>query len=796
MKRWAAIPVLLLGIGLVATAEARPKRVKPEAVVAAVEEARRAVEDAAWLAVPPAPVLPARRHIGVTVAGGVSLGVYEAGFMYVFTESMKVLGTRLPLFTGASAGSANAIISAVNSCLPVNADPTEDLGWKVWMGIGYDALFDPARVSSVSLFNRDALILATDHVRERVAEGLPADCDVVLGMATTRSKSRIVTLASGLDVPSQDEKFVFRIRGQGFGKPPLIENYVDPRSRTEQPLMPMRALRHADDMEVALRNFDQLVEVVFASMAFPIAFAPKTLEYCHARSVDPNEALVERPSCETPELRDDFVDGGVYDNNPLRLAHNITRQGMRLDEQGQTFWRDPVSPPARNPPFEGMEYLYVDPGTPAYPTVDEVRTVDDGELIAQVIGLAMSFVETSRSRELYELMRGNAELEGRMRLSHVHYPTASEHLYAFMGFIERDFRLFDYYLGMYDGLKTVEGYAGADHPELNMTQIVREGREYRRGWRPFACMLGYFEAQYSGFRDACQGWELRNFRILLQIALDRMYSHCSALTPGQMGAFHHEHCELATRRRQPPRVEGVLGKVAWQRGEGESDFDHTLRLLTGYGFEFKDLGLTAEQSEKGRYRIRRSILDLVTSVAEAQSSAADRTALLTLGRSAVNDIAYESPNFYGYAVVGSAAEGGASWTPFDWEPNWLRLNMALQAKGLFSALTLDGTGLQLTPLVGPEFEIYPMTSAFVQPIVGLRAGYQFSSVDRYKFDACSESAAVGDVRRCSQVMVQPYVAVTFLERVRFQLVSEIFAESFSFDDRRYNLLLGIGAHFF
>lgn len=740
------------------------------------------------------------QSIGVTVSGGVSLGVYQAGFLYVFTEVMKADNTKLRLFTGASAGSANALIAAVNSCLPTNTVPTADLGWKTWIDVSYSRLFDPKNVSSISVFNRNALIQATQGIRDTLARGLRDDCDVVVGMSTTRAQARIVEIAPGLSVPSQDEKFVVRIRGRGLGKAPIIENYVDPRSNVEQPLLPLRAVRGPDDFATALRNFDYVVDVVFASMSFPIAFAPQQIRYCFAAPVPPSMAIVERPICDAPERTEAFIDGGVYDNNPLRLAYNVARQGLRYQEDGDVFWRDPTEPPDKDPPYREMEFLYLDPDTPAYPVLPPVEDANSHELVSQAVDLVQSFVNTSRSRELYELVRSENELEGRMRLSKVHYPTASDHLYAFVGFLERDFRVFDYYLGMYDGFVTARSYVGEDpYAKFDLDDIVRRDGEFIEEWKPFACLLGWFETQYLPYRAACVGKDLRNFRILLQIAMDRIYSECSRLTPSDMGTFTHQHCEAATRRQAPPRIPGVrrgTSKTSWKRADEESVFSHNLRLLSEYHFEYKDMGLAPEEAEKGRYRIRRRILDLVKAITNEQSSVVDRTALLTIGRSALNEIAYESPPFYGYVVVGSAVEMGLSWTPFDWEPNWLRFNMALQTKGLFAALTLDGTGLQLTPMLGPEFEISPLTNSFVQSIVGVRGGYQFSTVDNFKLDTCLEDAANGDERRCSQMILEPYVAMTFIERLRVQLVAEIYAESFRFDDRRYNLLLGVGMHFF
>ena len=102
----------------------------------------------------PAPAAPAQPVL-VTVSGGVSLGAYEAGALYVLGEIFK-RGTprrQVVLATSASAGSVNAFTTALSACAPPNPDPTRDPGWVVWIDVGFDELFLPREVSAPHVFS-------------------------------------------------------------------------------------------------------------------------------------------------------------------------------------------------------------------------------------------------------------------------------------------------------------------------------------------------------------------------------------------------------------------------------------------------------------------------------------------------------------------------------------------------------------------------------------------------------------------------------------------------------------------
>ena len=58
------------------------------------------------------------------MSGGVSLGAYEAGYLYYFTEMIRRNRELLDLkiLTGASAGSVNAMIAIISLCSPEITD--------------------------------------------------------------------------------------------------------------------------------------------------------------------------------------------------------------------------------------------------------------------------------------------------------------------------------------------------------------------------------------------------------------------------------------------------------------------------------------------------------------------------------------------------------------------------------------------------------------------------------------------------------------------------------------------------
>ena len=88
------------------------------------------------------------------------------------------------------------------------------------------------------------------------------------------------------------------------------------------------------------------------------------------------------------------------------------------------------------------------------------------------------------------------------------------------------------------------------------------------------------------------------------------------------------------------------------------------------------------------------------------------------------------------------------------------------------------------------------TTPVIQPLFGIRGGYQFGTADRFTARTCTSRNSAGDSRNCSQPVTQAYVAFSLLERFRSQFTFVWFPKKQSFDDRKFDLLAGFGLHFF
>ena len=748
--------------------------------------------------------LAPRNPAALILSGGVSLGAYEAGYLYALSEASKASdGTfSIPLLTGASAGSANAFITAINVCSPFNNRPTEDLGWQTWLPMDYRALFDKSKVTPENVLSRAPLISAFEKVRARWHQGLDESCDVVVGATVTRLKAEPIRVRRSLLVPRQEEKFVFRIRGRGPGRPPRLTNYVDPRIHLPQPLLPF--VDDAGDRAKADYNLDLVRDLLFASAAFPLAFAPVKLKYCLLEINGSTSAAMDEQRCKDNLREDAFIDGGLFDNNPLRLAHDVASFGLRLQDRKMRWLSrrevltSTISDQAR------PTYIYLDPDTFAYPPMetDEEMTNAPRGIVRLLSQLTSDFIATARAKELYGVVQQSMDLSDRMLLTLGNYPMASGEIGAFMGFFDREFRRFDYYLGMFDALFQAVRVAPAGSSVRQRIRefLARPIDQIPEEWRPLTCMFGYYvPGEYRRLQATCSGDDLQDFRILVQTTLDRVYSHCRALPlNAKVKIQFHPHCSDALTGGKPPTVVGVRvpSDFDYRREKDEAHLDHVLRLLARYEFWFKDLGLNRDESEYGRIKIRRKLLGMVEHIANAQEDPGDRSLLLTAGRNFVNDIAYEPPKDWWYVNGGSAIEVGTSFLPFEWNESWARLHAALQLVGAETLFAPDPIALRLSLTAGGEFEPLFISDGLLQPIIGVRAGWQVGSRDSLGTRSCNERRSLDDNRNCSQFVLHSYLALAVIERLRLQLTVEWFPiEQSGVKNNLYDVQFGFGFQF-
>lgn len=702
--------------------------------------------------------------ISLTVSGGVSLGAYEAGFLaHAIAALRRSEAQDLRILTGASAGSLNALLAVLASC--GSSDPTapsDTLFWKVWTPVGFEQLFTE-NATPLGAFSREWLLGAAAQVETAWRRGIDASCDVVLGVSTTRVEPRILRTAGGrLELPRMEEKFAIRVRGRGPGRPPRATNYVPSAGPIALPL-----LVTGEDGEIA---FSEIRDLLFASTAFPVAFAPQALRTCVAgETAHPGVCLPHEAATAL------YVDGGIFDNAPLRMAVALARAGLQpaAGDPHRLEWRAAPDANATAAP-DGVVFAFVNPSAAEYPSAPPQARPEDASLFGEVTGILGALVETARAKELAILVEEHPDIADRILLPRRRFPAASAPLFAFLGFFETEFRIFDFHLGMYDARRLLaDGLPTSDRVPR---PAHGRGADALKSDR-FACMTAVYDGDPRA-EEVCRGDALADFRALLQVSLDQLYDACRASGPrAGDGAWSNAHCERGAAGESPPRVAGVTAArwPEWRRRSGEAELAYTMRLLAAYGFRFEVLGVPPGHADLAVARIRGAIARAGESLAAAQPLRY-RPATAFAAKLAADSVAYVPPRWTLHLSMGpTESELGLShgFPRTRWAPPGLRLALAVGFRGLEGAFT-SGNVAPFGMLVAGGIEGQPPgNSALSQLRLGVRGGWLFAIDDRFGSGLCTTRGA-GNVSACTRPVVQGVVGYTVLERFRLQLVGEWF----------------------
>ena len=711
--------------------------------------------------------------LAMTISGGVSLGAYEAGFLYYNVQMLRQYPQVVDLMgaAGASAGSLNALLMLLAYCGQSPAPPPhESLFWQVWVPLGMRELYAPGETNNLGLFSRRWMRHVAERIGDSWEKGLPTSCDVTWGVAATRLYPRNVSLAqSRLDLPRIEEKFTLRIQGRGYGSLPRVRNYVDPTSGLEKTLM-------VEDEHGEVR-FREMRDLTFASCSFPLAFSPMALRYCVTNPSAPEHAA---QCTERSSGLGQFVDGGVLDNSPLRLMARTVAEGLAVDGAGNYRWRETPHDERQTFP-DHARFMFVSPDAADYPIYDALgRESSPTSALHLLKQLAATFVSTARTKELYTLLEEHPELRDHILLPRRHYPTASGLMSAFFGFFERDLRVFDFYLGMYDARRAfdedfrpvlMERSAEALPEPVYPEEEGMGTPETAQQWLPLLCLRGIYDQQ-TPLISACAGEPMHNFRVLAQTSLVRLYDNCARLDPKALTKTRNLACLAGARGELPPKVPGATGVRwrAWRREVGESELMYLLRLLAEQRFAFHDLGLKRDQSDQALFVIRQRLVEAGNALA-AKQPLGERS-LLQLGTEyAVDYSAYAPPARRLYFTLGRSVELGANQPLFfrAGHPASLRFEALAWVDGTFSFLTSQRSLVAFGPGLGLEVLPRRRGSAHLTTWrLGVRGGFMFAQGDRLLSRTCPK-----EVHRsfggCSRPRLELVTGVTAFEHLRLQL---------------------------
>jgi predicted acylesterase/phospholipase RssA len=428
----------------------------------------------------------------MTVSGGISKGSYQAGVNWGLIRYLKmvnagrplapsepkVLGDPrpydIPLYTGASAGNINSVASAIEWCRSdfLKRKPEESLFWELWTPVGFAQLLPEHRRDEhpEALFSRSFFRKRSFESIRTFQEGgsnLLPGCEVALGITLTRLEPERVNVGA-IQVETQRFVSIFRARvakrdpvrvvfdQHGSTIPIDLSQLEDPKDRehfrrqdrsARYGLDPIRfgqlalpVLRSANDTANDLPNDTLIYRISQASSAFPVAFAPVELSYCIGRNPSNGDCTQVR--------RAEFIDGGVFDNNPLGLAY-------RMFEYIQ------YKTPFGHPP----QFIYIDPDHLRTAVKPGVGVPTPARGMDAMKRFAFGAVSAGRQHELEILGR---DLTGDQRkslsLTDRSFPITGEHLGAFGAFLGRPFREYDFYVGIYDAFVYAARYLHPNCP--------------------------------------------------------------------------------------------------------------------------------------------------------------------------------------------------------------------------------------------------------------------------------------------------------------------------------------------
>lgn len=349
------------------------------------------------------------------ISGGVSLGAYEAGYNWAMIKMLSRIKTHgkktkpeLRSVAGASAGAINALMTAMYWCqkdsIPLHNTIEDNLFYDTWVKLGIEDLIihgkDPENKST--LFTRRGLESKANKIVEHLNRNIyDKGCEVPLGVSVTKA-TPIVEEISGIKIKNQHFSLPFTVKEKN-GKL-SIENKTMPPST---------------DFYISIpgieKDSSKIIDVLFASAAFPGAFQQVKLDYLYKGK----------------KRQHYFIDGGAYDNVPLQLA-------IELNKKASLF-------------------LFMDPSNmrkePEIKHKKHKEEIPVGFITTNAIPL-LSSLEIFQSMKLYQAInqyfRNNDSRQ--LILSSRYHPITGKYLEHFAAFLDENFRVYDYHVGVYDAV--------------------------------------------------------------------------------------------------------------------------------------------------------------------------------------------------------------------------------------------------------------------------------------------------------------------------------------------------------
>lgn len=388
----------------------------------------------------------APRDVFVVLAGGVSLGNYEAGYLATALEFLRENRDqyRLRGLAGTSAGGINALAGALEYCRVDSEDSTQtSVTYDAWMPISWRMIYDEQKVSSDAVFHHEGLRAHGASILKPGRYALRPDCDVWVQVAVTQDLS-VTSLQDAQSSVDMVEYIGLRVTADAKGR--AVYRQLPPRAD----VTPRRVALLADRKGVVAPI--EALNMLMATAAFPVAFPRVTMNV--------QEGSDEFPARVVHRAEKQYYDGGVFDNVPVRAIQPFLNHANDAE---------PL-------------VLVVDLSNQRISPVVSTR-----ELAGNLGKLAGTWLSFARARDYAAAVQTLETQEVEIWRAQQRYPVSGGFLSAFAGFFDQDFRRTDYALGVHDAFEDLQNWApeathkplGAEIPSVDAcVHHLLDGGEY------------------------------------------------------------------------------------------------------------------------------------------------------------------------------------------------------------------------------------------------------------------------------------------------------------------------------
>ena len=658
-----------------------------------------------------------RTPMALTISGGVSLGAYESGFLYLLNR--QIVQSRkynLKIVTGASAGAINGVVSILNNCRPLTDDVQSSINWKIWTGLGIDQLTDIKKVTSTSLFSRDGLTEYTDQIRNEFLDGLSSDCDLVLGIAVTRKKPKSQEIRPGLISHRHQEFFAIRIKGRGLGKPPEIENFPIGKSGTYQLYLPFN--------KSSENNYKLLESVFTASAQFPIAFAPLELSFCDFESIEPTS------KCKDQFIeKADFIDGGLYDNTPADIAYNISQKFLTKNENKKII------------------YNIITLSDQAVYREDASSETSDS-MVSYVAKIFSDFVSTSRNDGLSRFLLKDKSIVNRTYSNSAILVKTSKYYYAFSGFVDKGFREYDFYAGMFDAKYFLESTFIKKKQDLSSLKSVSS-------WQKLFCFEDLYLSKIQN-SSACEAaFNNKGFQILTNVNYELTVESCKNHALNKKFIV----CELLGIENKPQTDTDSSTK---QEAKPESEYSFFSRRLAEENYPFENQAYPNENlSDVIRRKLQPTIKHLIGSQKGSDLLIENETNII------LDSLSFKPPDSKTLFGLGSHFQYTRNFLiNQSAEGPWHLYGYGAMLIGLPSYFTSAQDIASVAPFVSYKLNWTNPQNFWYQPELAIRLGYNkpLQSLP----EICEGRNVYAPSYGCESPFIQQAIGVTFLNVINLE----------------------------